>query len=78
MLEAVDAALDRALVLAAEATAAQVARTFAESARPSAELRSARLLLREPSGTPGPAVGASLEKSAESRHAPDALPRPRP
>lgn len=78
MLEAVDAALERALVLAAEATATQVVRTFGESARPSAELRSARLLLPEPSGTPERGVGAPPEKRAPSARAPDASPRPRP
>jgi hypothetical protein len=78
MLDSVDAALGRALLLAAEATAVHVVRTFGEGARPSAELRSARALLPDASGAAEPGTEPSLEKSAQSRHAPGAIPGRRP
>ena len=78
MLDSVDAALGRALLLAAEATATHVVRTFGEGAQPSPELRSARALLPDPSGAPGPGAGPSPEERAESGPAPGAVPRRRP
>ena len=61
MLDSVDAALGRALLLAAEATATHVVRTFGEGAQASPELRSARALLPDSSGAPGPGAGPSPE-----------------
>ena len=78
MLDSVDAALGRALLLAAEATAVDVVQTFGEGARPSTRLRSARVLLPDPSGAPGPGTEPSLEERAQSGFASGAIPRRRP
>jgi hypothetical protein len=78
MLDSVDAALERALVLAAEATAVHIVRTFGAGALPSAALRSARAPLPDPSRAPGPGVEPWFEGSARSRHAQGAIPAPRP
>jgi hypothetical protein len=78
MLDSIDAALGRALLLAAEAMAAHVVRTFSEGVRPSAALRSARALLPDASGAREPGAGASLEENAQLRHAPGAIPGRRP
>jgi hypothetical protein len=78
MLDSVDAALERALVLAAEATAVHIVRTFGAGALPSAALRSVRAPLPDPSRAPRPGVEPSFEGSARSRHAQGPIPAPRP
>jgi hypothetical protein len=78
MLDSVDAAFERALLLAAQATAIRIVRTFGAGALPSAALRSVRAPLPDPSRAPGPGAEPSLEGSAWSRHARGAIPAPHP
>jgi hypothetical protein len=67
MLEALDDALERALVMAAEVTAVEIVRLFGDEAGGSAELRSARVLAPDPQAALGSDAVSSLEQVAQSR-----------
>jgi hypothetical protein len=67
MVEALDDALETALVLAAEVTAVRVVQLFSDESRPDAALRSARSLAPDPDAAPTLEPGPSPEQIAQSR-----------